>query len=159
MPLLLYSRPVLQRRLSIFSVVCSDFLGSSLVGLAHPTTYLHSCVAIIAWCLSTQDILWLYGRSMDNRCPICKSSLESITHLFLFCPFAVEAWRAICGCLGSHFGLLTWLWICGYLFIAGHFILRFFSYGWLRCYTYGISSDKLVICLFFTSGSSPFTIT
>ena len=34
---------------------------------------------------------------MTNRCPICESNLETIQHLFLSCPFAIEAWRAVCG--------------------------------------------------------------
>lgn len=34
---------------------------------------------------------------MANRYPICKSSSETIKHLFLLCPFDVELWKVVCG--------------------------------------------------------------
>lgn len=98
-------------------------------------------------------------------------ALQSIGVLYLrvarsvqrICFFiSLMQWRLIelfVGFLRSRFGYLTRLWICGYSFLADQFVLKLFSYGWLKCYIRVISFDKLVICGFFRRQSSPFTIT
>ena len=53
--------------------------------------------------LPTQDFLQLYGHPLANRCPNCESTSETIDHLFISCPFAVKAWRTICGFFAVSF--------------------------------------------------------
>lgn len=78
----------------------------------------------------------MYGRPIANRCPICKSSLEFITHFFLSCPFKVEAWQTVCAFFAVPFR--TFDIIMNISFLVVHFFLRFFNYGWLQCYIHGI---------------------
>eukprot|EP00253_Pinus_taeda_P025789 PITA_25789 len=49
------------------------------------------------WCVLLQkvptwDFLQRRGRIGHGRCPLCKDSVETIQHLFLFCPFNTSLW-------------------------------------------------------------------
>lgn len=125
--LLLYRWPIFLRCLLVFSAICFDFLGLSLVGLTHPLTYFNICVAVIAWASTYSWLIidvwspYVYVRIMWSLYCIC----------FFFAFLRWRLGELFMGSLRSRFERLTRLWICGYWFIASHFVLNFFSYGWL----------------------------
>ena len=43
----------------------------------------------------TTDNLRKKGWALPSRCPLCTSAEESADHLFLFCDFTKEAWKAM----------------------------------------------------------------
>jgi hypothetical protein len=43
----------------------------------------------------TWDTLQKRGWTGPGHCPLCKSDLESVSHLFIYCPFAISVWNLV----------------------------------------------------------------
>ncbi|KAL2904548.1 Structure-specific endonuclease subunit SLX4 [Bienertia sinuspersici] len=46
--------------------------------------------------LQTKDILVKYGIGIDDVCPLCQLTTETVEHLFFRCPYSHMCFRALC---------------------------------------------------------------
>ncbi|CAN1167553.1 Putative ribonuclease H protein At1g65750 [Linum perenne] len=70
-----------------------DNFPSALIWLSDvPTKVSGFAWQVFHGCISTFDNLQRRGFIGPNICVLCRAGLESVSHLFLFCPFSVQVW-------------------------------------------------------------------
>lgn len=80
--------------------------------IKNPAKILNLVWRSLANCLPTVVMLQQKGVEVDHICPVCRREPETIDHVFMHCPVAVQCWQKIIPSVQNQGVNLTQWWEC-----------------------------------------------